>query len=125
MQQFIWSSQGRAIWEVASKLQEDAIQVDVCLHTPAGGCEMVNTNTTHKVLTKKKKVHKDYKTFPAHKLILAAASPFLKKVQYRHFLIWGPEDLHLLYKNCCHTHVICQSRYKTTRMLVNAAVCSP
>ncbi|XP_050704521.1 uncharacterized protein LOC126989465 isoform X2 [Eriocheir sinensis] len=86
MQHFIWSSQGSAIWEVASKLQEDAIQVDVYLHTAAGGAEVVSTSTTHRALTKKKKVHEDSITFPAHKLILAAASPFLKKILSEHYL---------------------------------------
>lgn len=81
MQHFTWSSQGSAIWEVASKLQEDAVQVDVYLHTTVGGPETSGTSPTYRAFTKKKKNHKECITFPAHKLILAAASPFLKKVQ--------------------------------------------
>lgn len=80
MQHFIWSSQSSAIWEAASKLQEDAIQVDVYLHTAAGGAELVDTSAIQRTLTRKKKIHKDSISFPAHRLILAAASPFLKKV---------------------------------------------
>lgn len=97
MQRFIWSSQSRAIWEVASKLQEDAVQADVFLHTAAGGGEVVDTSTVHRTLTKKKKIHKDPITFPAHKLILAAASPLFKKVQYL-LLFFFTVDLHVSQK---------------------------
>lgn len=83
MKHFIWSSHSNAIWDVASKLQEDAIQVDVYLHTATGGpnsLEDQGNSTTLRPPTRRKKSHKDSISFPAHKLILAAASPFLRKV---------------------------------------------
>ncbi|KAG0716944.1 Zinc finger protein 16 [Chionoecetes opilio] len=88
MQRLTWGSQGRAIWEAAHRLQEEAIQVDVYLHTPAGGAsgrEGQGNSAVPRPPDRRKKPCKDFISFPAHRLILAAASPFLRKVLSEHY----------------------------------------
>ena len=83
MNHLTWSSHNSVIWEVANKLLEDDVQVDVYLHTAMSGANSVegqHSTITPRQTTRKKISHKDSISFPAHKLILGAASPFLRKV---------------------------------------------
>ncbi|XP_045114311.1 uncharacterized protein LOC123506350 isoform X2 [Portunus trituberculatus] len=89
MNHLTWSSHNSVIWEVANKLLEDGVQVDVYLHTAVRGASTVegqHTTIIPKQTTRKKNSHKDSISFPAHKLILGAASPFLRKVLNEHYL---------------------------------------
>ncbi|KAK8383340.1 hypothetical protein O3P69_011663 [Scylla paramamosain] len=89
MKHLTWSSHNRVIWEVASKLLEDGVQVDVYLHTSVRGANSVEgqgSTITSRQTTRRKNSHKDSISFPAHKLILGAASPFLRKVLNEHYL---------------------------------------
>lgn len=83
MKHLTWSSHNSVIWEVASKLVKDGVHVDVYLHTAVRGANSVEdqgSTFTPRQTTRRKNSHKDFSSFPAHKLILGAASPFLRKV---------------------------------------------
>lgn len=79
---FVWNAQNGDIWEVANELQEKAVHVDVYLQAIRNeSCNVkdIDCNVFNKLPSSKEKVTKNV-TFPAHKLMLAAASPFLNKV---------------------------------------------
>lgn len=90
---FVWRAQNGEIWEVARKLQEKAVEVDVYLQTMADShCSVKescnNCGPLNDILsTEGKELSCNTIAFPAHKLMLAAASPFLKKVTRASLLI--------------------------------------
>ncbi|XP_071548456.1 uncharacterized protein [Panulirus ornatus] len=84
---FVWNAQNGDIWEVANELQEKAVHVDVYLQAIRNeSCNVkdIDCNVFNKLPSSKEKVTKNV-TFPAHKLMLAAASPFLNKVLNEHY----------------------------------------
>ncbi|KAG7159023.1 Kelch-like protein 13-like [Homarus americanus] len=83
---FVWGAQIEDLWEVASELQENAIEVDVYLRAMGSdSCIMKDTDRNLFTSVPSDKCFKKTVTFPAHKLMLAAASPFLNKVLSEHY----------------------------------------
>lgn len=83
VEHFVWNARNGDIWEVANELQENAVHVDVYLQAvgndPCNVKDMECKIFNRLPLSKEKMFMKNV-TFPAHKLMLAAASPFLNKV---------------------------------------------
>lgn len=80
----VWSEQNGDIWKIANELHEQAMQVDVYLQATGNevfsekGCGISAALPT----AEERQCYKRIITFPAHRLMLAAASPFLRKVSF-------------------------------------------
>ncbi|XP_037781522.1 uncharacterized protein LOC119577920 [Penaeus monodon] len=83
----VWSEQNGDIWKIANELHEKAMQVDVYLQATGNevfsekGCGISAALPT----AEERQCYKRIITFPAHRLMLAAASPFLRKVLNEHY----------------------------------------
>lgn len=92
----VWREQNGDIWKIANELHEQAMQVDVYLQ--ATGNEVFSENecgiSAASPTAEERQCYKRIITFPAHRLMLAAASPFLRKVSFPN-----------IYINCKKVHI--------------------